>query len=267
MPATTPRTEHAGPTPLAARLREARRQQGFTLRTAVEGVEGISAATLCRVEKGERTLSGPILLLLGERLGLAAEEIAELSGGLDQRGLEEVMASDLALCLRAGRLLPEAVSALRVVHLGQLAQRRGGTSLDELSYTLNLDFRAAEGPPGFQPDTAYYRLPLDARLETSNMWQAHGLAHAILADTGGAPRSCAPDQVSSPREREATILARHLLLPTAVIRSAHRSLGAPEPHEPAELLGLVAQLARTLAAPAGWIAARLSEEGLLGVSA
>jgi transcriptional regulator with XRE-family HTH domain len=267
MPATSTRTEHAGPTPVAARLRAARRAQRLTLRAAVLGIEGISAATLCRVEKGERSLSGPVLLALGERLAISRDELADLSGGLTGEGLEELFASDIALCLRGGRLLPEAVQALRAVHLSQLARRRGGDSLDELSYALNLDFRASAGRPGFEANTAYYRLPRGAPAETSQMWQAHGLAHAILSDAGSSPRTCAPDQPTSPLEREATILARHLLLPTARLRSAHRSLGAPEPHDPRELLGLIAELAGVLKAPAGWIAVRLAEEGLLGIAA
>lgn len=267
MPATTTRTEHSGPTPVAARLHAARLEQGLTLRGLVGSVGGISAATLCRVEKGERELTGPLLLAVGERLGIPREELAELSGSLTGEGLEDLMSSDIALCLNAGRLLPEAVHALRGVHLGQLARRRGGVTLDELSYTLNLDFHGADSDFGFEPNPAYYRIPRDAPNATRNMWQAHGLAHAVLADAGGTVRSCSPDQLDTPQERDVTILARHLLLPTAMLRSAHRALRAPEPHDPRELQGIIAELTSTLVAPAGWIATRLAEEGLLGTAA
>lgn len=237
------------------------------MREAVEGVDGISAATLCRVENGERSLSGPVLLALGDRLGIGRDDLADLSGGLSGEGLDDILGSDVALCLRAGRLLPDAIQALRAVHLGQLARRRAGAALDELSYSLDLDFRAVDGDPGFEADTAYYRIPRGSSVDTRRMWQAHGLAHAILADASGMPRACAAAQVTLPLERDVTILARHLLLPTAALRSAHRALHAPEPHDPDELLSLIAGLATRLEAPAGWIAARLAEEGLLGTAA
>jgi transcriptional regulator with XRE-family HTH domain len=267
MPATRPRTEHAAPTPVGARLRAARLDLGLSMRGAVDGVDGISAATLCRVENGERSLSGPVLLTLGDRLGIARDELADLSGGLTGEGLGDILGSDVALCLRAGRLVPDAIQALRAVHLSQLARRRAGAALDDLSFSLDLDFRGAEGEPGFEADTAYYRIPLASPADTHRMWQAHGLAHAILADASGTPRACAAAQVTLPMERDVTILARHLLLPTAALRSAHRALRAPEPHDPRELVSLIAELAIRLEAPAGWIAARLTEEGLLGTAA
>lgn len=267
MPATIPRTEHPAPTPVAARLRAARLGLRLSLREAVDGVDGISAATLCRVENGERGLSGPVLLALADRLAIAREELADLSGGLSNEGLADILGSDVALCLRAGRLLPDAIQALRGVHLRQLARRRAGVALDELSFTLDLDFRAGDHEPGFEADTSYYRIPRRDPPETSRMWQAHGLAHAILAGANRTSRVCSPAQVTLPLERDVTILARHLLLPTAALRSAHRALRATEPHDPGELVSLVAELATRLQAPAGWIAARLSEEGLLGTAA
>jgi len=270
MPATTPRTEHAGPTPLAVRLRSARLRSGLSLRAATDGIGGISPATLCRVERGERHLSGSVLLALGERLEISRDELADLAGGITGDGLEELMASHIVLALRGGHLLPDAMAALRGVHLGLLAQltcKEYGATLDDLSYALKLDFRVTDENPGFEPDTTFYRVPHGANGGPSPMWQAHGLAHAVLAVKESAMRICTPEQMGSPREREVTILARHLLLPTAALRNAHRQLGAPEPREAGELAGLVEALAGTFSAPAGWIAARLAEEGLLGIAA
>lgn len=253
---------------LGATLRARREEIGLSLRAATDGVPGISASTLSRVETGERQLAhGPALIALAERLRMSREDVVDLAGGLSPEGASELLGADVRLALHGGRLVPAGREALRSVHLAALARQRGGASIETLAAELDMDFRAALDPPGFDDDPDIFRIPRDEKAVIQRMWKAHGVAHAVLAREAHARPDCNPGDTVSVREREATRLGRLLLVPSAALHGAHRKLGAPEPRNADELSSLVGALVEALRAPAGWVAVRLAEEGLLGVAA
>jgi transcriptional regulator with XRE-family HTH domain len=263
-PALAPSASTANP--LAALLRHARKEKRLTLRAAAEDLPGISATTLCRVEKGERVLAaGPALLALADRLGLDRDEVLTAAGGLTAGGLQELASPQYRSSLAQGHLRPEALRALRRVHLAQLARASSGTTLEALADGLDLDVRPTSEPPGFD-SAGCYRVPQAGSVDQRRGWLAHAAAHLILERAGDHALSCQPG-VHSPAEEEATILARYLLLPPARLRDAHRALALPEPRTAADISEMCQSLATEFKAPVAWVAARLAEDGLLGAAA
>ena len=252
---------------LGAALKARRQALGLSLREVTKDLDGISATTLCRIESSQRHLShGPALAALAGRLQMSNEDLVDLAGGMVAEGVAELLGSDVRLAIRGGRLVPAARRALRGVHVAGLAERAAGAAIDRVAEDLDLDFRPSNEPPGFD-DELVYRIPREDTEMVQRMWQAHGIAHVLLARDAQARPSCRSRDTQDKSEVEATALARRLLLPAAALHGAHRSLGAPEPHDAEELAGLVRSLAVELRAPAGWIVVRLAEEGLLGVAA
>jgi transcriptional regulator with XRE-family HTH domain len=253
---------------LGPALRERRLAQGLSLRSATAGITGISATTLCRVETGLRQLRyGPALLALAERLGLPHDEVIDLAGGITPAGLGDLLGADIRLSLRGGRLTQTGREALRAVHIRELAARTAGKPLLAVADECNLDFRPVDEVPGFDDEADVYRVPRQQGSTVRNMWMAHSTAHVLLAREVHVRPSCDPMDTSATLEQEATQLARQLLVPTAALHGAHRELSGLEPHTADELANLVSGLAERFQAPAGWVAVRLAEERLLGVSA
>jgi transcriptional regulator with XRE-family HTH domain len=252
-------------------LHQAREAAGLTLRTAAAGLDGISASTLCRIEKGERKIPrGPVLFELGRRYSVPPEELVDLAGGLTDEGVQDFLGQDLRRSLRGGRLSADGRWALREVHLVELARSWHGASLDSIANDIDFDYRPTAEEPGFDEEYVVYRVPrkdADPLGTLHMMWRAHGLAHVLIAKDAGRPRHCEPTAPTLPAEREANLVARVLLIPSARLEAAMRKFSLSEPHTAYELGELVSQLSSSLHAPPGWIAARLTDESLLGVCA
>src|SRR5262245_18161835 len=116
------------PPTLGGTLRAARVRRQLTLREVAQGT-GLSYSTLSSLETGRRD-SAPLdaLLAVGRKLGLSESEISRLAGGLSPEGVQELIGPRLHGALRGGRLSPEAMTALRRVHVSRLLEPLG-TSL------------------------------------------------------------------------------------------------------------------------------------------
>src|SRR3954447_4533871 len=152
MPAltTVPRRSAPPPAALGSRLRQARTGLGLSLREAAEALDrAVSAATLCRIEKGERDItSEPVLTLISERFDIPRDELAELAGEVPAGAVRDLLSADMKLAVRGGRLHPAARRALRAAHLEVLAGSRADLTLRALTDEIDLNFRAVDEPPG-----------------------------------------------------------------------------------------------------------------------
>lgn len=249
--------------PLAALLRRARRERNLTLRAATEDIPGISATTLCRVERGERVLAaGPALLALADRLGLHRDEVLSAAGGLTTDGLRELADQRYRGSLARGHLRPEALRALRRIHLAQIALSHSGASLDSLANTFDVEMRPTTEPPGFDSPNCY-RIPRPSSYVETRAWLAHAVAHLLIDQAEQHGLYCIPN-ADTPAEADATVLARYLLVPVARLRDEVRALALPPPRTALDLSEMCQFLATELRAPADWVAARLVEDGFVG---
>lgn len=252
-------------TPLAALLRGARRERHLTLRAATEDIPGISPTTLCRVERGERALAaGPALLALADRLGLHHDEVLNAAGGLSTIGLRELADERYRGTLTRGRLRPEALRALRRVHLAQLAFSHIGAGLDSLASTLDVELRPTAEAPGFDSPNCY-RINRSSTPQEARAALAHAVAHRLIEQVEQQDLYCDPN-VNTPAEADATVLARYLLVPVARLRDAVRAFALPPPRTATDLSEMCQFLATELRAPVDWVAARLVEDGFVGAT-
>lgn len=262
------------PRSLGAVLREARLRKKISLRDAAEGT-GLSYSSLARIETGQRvpaTLEP--LLAVGSRVGVPAATLAELAGGIDPGALADVAGPRTRRALRGGRLSPDALLALRRVHVEQLiepirrALSRPPINVNLLAKAADVTIRIAPGYPGFDRDGSFHVPPTDisplARA-TGRAWVAHGVAHALLARDAGEPPSCLATAPHLAGETEAGSLAGLLLLPRALLAATLRGRPLPALGSVDELAFAIEEIASEYDVPAGVAATRLAEENALQV--
>jgi transcriptional regulator with XRE-family HTH domain len=269
---------HAGETApaersLGATLRDARSSRKMSLRAAAEGT-GISYSSLCRIESGERD-SAPLeaLLRLGTKLGVPHATVIRLAGGLSPEGVRELTGGRVHGALRGGRLSPDAVVALRRVHIAALLEPMAGhiagtpVGLRKVMLAAGLTVTETAGEPGFDVDGRYLVPQQHSPLErvVQRAWVAHGVAHALLADDAGERRSCTARTQLLDREKEATYLAMLILMPSAQLAASLRlrPLGPLVTGE--DVAAVLDEIASDFDVPAGFAAARLAQDSVLAV--
>ncbi|MET8386492.1 XRE family transcriptional regulator [Streptosporangium canum] len=262
-------TEPADHGPLGAALRRARRRAGLTLRAAADGT-GISYSTLSRIENGRGIApSLDVAMAVARKVGLEEREVLRLAGPLARAGAIQLVDPDIRRALTAGRLSPNALGALRREHLRELASEfsaslGAGRPVDMrmAAKQLGLAVVACRTEAGFDYDGATYRIPaaVAGSHVSQRSWIARGIAHRLIASERGSPPKCQPGALSTKEEREATYVAAHVMVPRPLLAAELRKdpLSASAPA--VAFTAALERVASRFRAPAGWAAARLTED-------
>jgi transcriptional regulator with XRE-family HTH domain len=258
---------------LGATLRAARLSKKMSLRAAAEGT-GISYSSLCRIESGERDRAAlDALLRLATKLGIPHATVTRLAGGLSPEGVRELAGVRVHGALRGGRLSPDAVAALRRVHIAGLLEplaahlANAPVSLRKVALAARMTVIETSGEPGFDVDDRYLVPQQHSPPErvVQRAWVAHGVAHALLADDAGERRSCTPGARLIEREREATYLAMLILVPSAQLAASlrFRPMGPLVTGE--DVAAVVDEIVSDFDVPASFAAVRHAHDTALAV--
>ncbi|WP_405140680.1 helix-turn-helix transcriptional regulator [Sphaerisporangium sp. NBC_01403] len=254
--------------PLGAALRQARRRAGLTLRAAAHGT-GISYSTLSRIENGRGTApSLDVAMAVARKVGLGEREVLRLAGPLARGGAIQLADPGIRRALTAGRLSPDALSALRREHLRELASEfsaslGAGRPVDMrmAAKQVGLELVACRTGAGFDCGGATYRIPAAAGNHVSQRsWIARGIAHRLIAGDSGSAPECRPGALSTEEEREATYVAAHVLVPRPLLAAELRKDPLPASAPAVAFTAALERMASRFHAPASWAAARLTED-------
>lgn len=259
-------------------LRQAREAAGLKLKQ-VAARAGTSETTLSLLERGQRSVPGPLLERIVAITSADPSEAFRLAQIVPPQAAAEVLGTQVAGALDRGGLSQAARRALRRVHLAALAARIDpGVPVppvdpERLLYDrFEIEIRAVPGIAWARFATYELieygeQLDADGKRGRRNLVLGHMAGHALLSRDAERRPAC-DHAAGGVAEAEATWVAGLVLMPRAMLESEAQLLaGTYQLDDPAGLASFVSEVASAFAVP-GWLAARhLGDAGLLAWAA